>query len=141
MPEFTPKSGSLKIETFDDPPPVLTMNIRIEFREPMDPEEPGCTQSVKAEFDDLAVPFESGKDLAHATITNPIIEDVSESTIYYRGYHNPIELNSISFAHFEGTGVLAILTGTIDFSHEGLSQLGKPEFMWKVLLQLDEETD
>lgn len=57
MPEFTPKSGSLKIETFDDPPPVLTMNIRIEFREPMDPEEPGCTQSVKAEFDDLAVPF------------------------------------------------------------------------------------
>ena len=133
---LTPNSGSLEISAFDDPPPKMTMSIRIEFLELMDPEEPKCSQRVNAEFDDIAFPFESWRDLANSTISEPIIEDLSESTIYFRGYHNPIELTSVSFEQFQGSEVGAILRGTIDFGFEGLGELGTPEFKWKVSLHV-----
>ena len=138
MSNFTPKSGCLEIEVFDDPPPKMTMNIMIEFLEVMDPDEPNCEQNAKASFDELAVPFDGWQELAGTTIDRPVIDDVTECTIYYYGYHNPIDLESISFGQFNEETISATLKGSIDFRQEGLGRFGKVEFVWEVSLGFDQ---
>lgn len=60
-----------------------------------------------------------------------------DGSIYLGDAHNPADVTRIHFGHSDGDILEAEIDIQFDFTYEGLSELGKPKYKWKVALQLD----
>lgn len=144
MQVFHPKGGTLEFEIFDNPKvhpePVMTLTIHLDFSELMDPKNPKSKQLVSAEINGIPLPLGfDWRQLGGGTLKAAEFDanELTEGTIYYRGYHNPIELASLTFGSFQRKVIPATLKGVIDFTYEGLADLGKLEFEWHVNLNYE----
>lgn len=146
MQTFTPTGGSLALEIFDNPndsaEPIRTLTIRLEFEEFMDPDDPRSDQKASALIEDIPFPSATQWKSPEGVILNvaELEEEVVEGSIYYYGYHNPIDLMTIQLGTFGESTISVTLKGTIDFTYEGLSRLGKPDLEWHVDLEYDQSS-
>ncbi|APZ92033.1 hypothetical protein [Fuerstiella marisgermanici] len=136
---FHPVSGKLALEVFDYPEisrnAFLAVKIEIDFSEPNDPEIADGTR-VGVYIQGVAVPSNDWRQLADSTLT---IEsesgvDAFEGYIYYYSYYNAANVSQIVMGGWNDGVVAAKLTGRLDFTLEGLANLGKPAFSWDVNL-------
>ena len=134
--KFTPRRGTIQIVRTDDQPVPLGMNIRLEFAEPMDPDEPNSKERATAFLEDIVVPSDDWSKLEGTALDTPVVEDFTECSFYYYGYHNPIILNRISFDRVHGAAVFVTMNVVVDFTYEGLGRFGQPDFEWQAELQL-----
>ncbi len=131
---FTPQSGSLELESFHG---TLALLIRIQCAEPMDPDDPrGNNSRVTINID--GVPFSGSDHFALDGLNVDASEDEDiEASIYHFGYHNPVDLTALRFHSLSDSGVVVEIAGVIDFTFEGLSQLGTPSIKWSTNLSCD----
>lgn len=145
MSVFHPQSGNVTLDVFENPriypSPLLMLTIKIEFMESMDPANPNEQQKASATFDVLPLLITNWRQLEKLTLDFPAVDELElcEGSIYFCGYHNPADLRKISFGTLEKDTILAQLSGEIDFTYEGLSHLGKPQFNWNLPLLYDQK--
>jgi hypothetical protein len=122
--------------TFFPTPDGEIMNVIVECRERLDSHSPRCP-SGKATIQFDYIPY-SRRDFETGTAfvldranQQPYIEDL-EASIYNFGFHNPVEIQTLAVHPTSDASVSLHVSGRIDFTHEGLSRLGRPEIVWRI---------
>ena len=60
-----------------------------------------------------------------------------DGSMYLGDAHNPVDVTRIRFGRLDGNVLEAELDIQFDFTYEGPSHLGKPNYTWNVVLELD----
>ena len=142
--EFHPDSGTLEVEIFDSPQITkevfLSLVIKIEFQEPMDPDVEDDDYRVNAIIIGIPVPHNDWRRLADSSIEITTISGAGpfEGSIEYYEFWNAIDISRIEFGAFQNGTVITNLTGQLDFTVEGLARFGKPNFDWTLPLRYDQ---
>ncbi len=62
-----------------------------------------------------------------------------DGSVYLGAAHNPADVTRIKFGELSGNRLSAEIDIQFDFEYEGLDELGKPRYTWRVTLDLDPE--
>ncbi|MEL6106347.1 MAG: hypothetical protein AAFU85_09935 [Planctomycetota bacterium] len=103
----------------------------------MDPDDATSDTQASAEIDGIQVELSDWAAIDGVSFSATQLRDeLVEGAVYYRGFHNPIDLETLTFS-LDGNNLTVCMRGVVDFAFEGLSELGAVPVEWTATTEVE----